>query len=440
MIFDYIVVGSGPSSLSFVQTAIKANKNLKMLIIERTEALGGCHSARYENGYFYQHSPVIYSTKYKNFRNLLKEMGTDFYDLFTLEKKNTIVQFSSNNSFTFFDLIKITIALVLFLVYDWTNDMSVGDFTQKYKFSKRSSDLMDKICRVSNGVNADRETLYNFLQVIQSQFTFDSFAHPKIPNDIGLFKIWKEYLMQKNVKFILNTEIVKCSNTSTSCTLFDKFGNTFNGKVTVFAIPPKSICKIFNTLEMVEYSKKTSYNDYITIVYHFLEILNVKNNVNNIATDTEWGISFVILSDYTKFDNPRSKTVISTSTTIFDKPFNGKLPNECTESELKYFVFLQIKKLLGFTQDRYTAAILNKDMGSAFIKAKGTRYHDWKLNTGVYWVGTQNGKSSFPVTSVETAVTNGIALANELVPRTSSNSLILFLICLVFGGAYVIRY
>ena len=55
------------------------------------------------------------------------------------------------------------------------------------------------MARLTDVASADKYTLYEFLQIANQQAFYKIFQ-PNRPNDIGLFKIWKEFLESKNVK------------------------------------------------------------------------------------------------------------------------------------------------------------------------------------------------------------------------------------------------
>ena len=47
--YDYIIVGAGPSGLAFAQIASRFNK--RILIIEASNEIGGCHSVQRVDGF-----------------------------------------------------------------------------------------------------------------------------------------------------------------------------------------------------------------------------------------------------------------------------------------------------------------------------------------------------------------------------------------------------
>ena len=93
--YDIVIIGGGPSGLALAQMCCKI-KDLKILIIEKEDDIGGCHRVRRKyieelgENMFTQHSPVVYGQTYLTFQKLLKDMNLNFYDLFVKYNFNII--------------------------------------------------------------------------------------------------------------------------------------------------------------------------------------------------------------------------------------------------------------------------------------------------------------------------------------------------------------
>ncbi len=145
---------------------------------------------------------------------------------------------------------------------------------------------------------------------------------------------------------------------------------------------------------------------------------------------TEWGIAFIVSSDYTHFDHPDSKTVISIAVTILDQPskITGKTANETsTRNELFPEIMRQLKESFPlpipthiiFTptlQYKYTTTNDGwQDDDTAYVNTKGlTLSPSSHTIKGLYSLGTHNGQSQYKFTSMESACANGVSLANDL--------------------------
>jgi len=90
-IYDCIIIGSGPAGLTF---ATLADKNEKIMIIEKDKFIGGCHKVnrqKYENeNYFCEHGPRVYFNNYINFKMILNKIGLKFNDVFVKYKLSMI--------------------------------------------------------------------------------------------------------------------------------------------------------------------------------------------------------------------------------------------------------------------------------------------------------------------------------------------------------------
>ena len=89
-IYDCIIIGSGPAGLTF---ATLADKNEKIMIIEKDKFIGGCHKVnrqRYENeSYFCEHGPRVYFNNYINFKMILNKIGLKFKNVFAKGNSST---------------------------------------------------------------------------------------------------------------------------------------------------------------------------------------------------------------------------------------------------------------------------------------------------------------------------------------------------------------
>ena len=109
VVFDYIVVGGGPSGLAFTQIVSKLNK--KIILIEADSMLGGCHAVKRRDGFFTEHGPRIYSNRFKSFQNLICDMGSTFDKLFVPTRGSSLSLY-----ITFIKKFRICEILAFFLI------------------------------------------------------------------------------------------------------------------------------------------------------------------------------------------------------------------------------------------------------------------------------------------------------------------------------------
>ena len=172
------------------------------------------------------------------------------------------------------------------------------------------------------------------------------------------------------------------------------------------------------------FAKRAEYFTYIPIVYHFDKKINLPNVWGFPASD--WGIAFVILTDYMKFDNPVSQTVISTCITLPDNRSSKtrKTAEESTPEELKKEVFRQLKEVYPDlpepTVTLISPAIYREndrwetlDTAFMFTKYGYMSNRSTKFNN-LFNVGCQNGNSSYSFTSMEATMQNAVSLLHDL--------------------------
>lgn len=447
--YDLVIIGAGPSGLALAQCVSYINK--KILIIEKENIIGGCHSVRRTNGLFTEHGPRIYSKTYKVFIDLLKEMGVSFDELF-IEYKFSIAEIGGETVFStlsYLEILKLGIEFIKLLIYnDYGKNVILKDFLIKNKFYEESYEIIDRICKLTDGGGADKYTLNQFLQLLNQQF-FYKLYQPKLPNDKGLFKIWRSYLESKNVEFSLNTnirEIFKENNNIKYMIIENEKGvkETIVSDKFIFAIPPKSLLEVidtfnlkhnFNNLE--KFAKETAYIDYISMTFHWNNKLDLKKVYG--FPKTPWGIAFVVLSDYMYFEEKESKTVISTAITIKDRKslHNNKTADECNIEELINEIFLQLRESFGnipyptnvvispgVIRDNIKNEWVSKDTAFIMTANKGFLPFANDKIKNMYNLGTHNGKSLYRFTSLEAAVSNSVMLSKELYPELKNDKYI----------------
>ena len=445
--YDIVIVGGGPSGLALAQCISHLNK--KILIVDREKEIGGCHRVRRVDKMFTEHGPRIYSTTYKVFISLLKEMNINFYDIFT--KYNFSISNIGNE--TIFSTLSKTEILLLsfeFIKLIFSNNHGRNTIMKEYlennNYSIKSIDMINRICKLTDGGGIDKYTLNEFLQIFNQNF-FYSLYQPTLPNDIGLFKIWKEYLIKHNVDFYLDSEITNINivdNTIKYITINNNNTTNINiyADIIVMAMPPLSLLSItkqfnlnHNLCDLEKYSHDTKYIEYISVTFHWDIVLPIKK-IYGFPKST-WGVAFIVLTDYMKFEEDISKTVISAAITITDviSPNNNKTANQCTIDELFTEILLQLNEVLDLPIP--TKSILspgvkyenNKwvSIDTAFITTSGQPYLPFKAPnsiTNMYNLGTHNGHSLYSFTSLESSVSNSVVLSKKLYPELKSSKYI----------------
>lgn len=444
MEYDYIIIGGGPTGLTLSWYLSQSTIVNKILLIDKNKTLGGCHRVvRTENNLFTEHGPRVYSSAYINTKKLLSNMGLSFDNYFT--KYNFGFTRILNNVFHTLHLYEIKSFIKAYINFAINNNygknITVSEFMNDNNFSHNTKLLLDNLCRLTDGGDSSRYTLYEFLQ-LANQNAFYSLYINKIPNDLGLMKDWTNKLIKTNKIDILTetyvTELLQTNNQITGVLLNDN--KIINGINFILAIPPRSLITLLqnsspiiqnsfgNFSVLKEWEQLCRYETYICAMFYWKHTLKTKKTYGGFSP-TDWGIMFIELSDYMNFNN---KVLMKTGMCIaISKPnsvskYLNKTPHECTKDELLNEMYRQLNiintypepslKILYPNIIRKNNKWISKD--TAFLLTKAG-YGPCKslIFNNLYSVGVHNGRSIFVPTTMEAAIENAISLVNDLVPN-----------------------
>jgi hypothetical protein len=367
-------------------------------------------------------------------------MNVEFKELFK-EYNFTITQIGGETVFTTLEwreLILLGIELFKLMINKNTGiNISMEDFLRNNNFKEESIEIIDRVCKLTDGGGIEKYTLNQFLQLFNQQILHKLYQ-PNKPLDEGLFKIWKEYLEKNGVEFSLNIEIedIKIDNGKIENIKIRRGNDNFiiNGDKYVFAIPPKNLNEIVKKYDikndwgdLERFSKETEYIDYISVTFHWSKKLEL-NKIYGFPK-TEWGLAYIVLTDYMEFKEENSKTVISTAVTITDRKSknNNKTANECNKEELLKEMMYQLRQSFPEIPEPSISLISPgviydenekkwKSLDTAFISNSKEGFLKYENNVikNMYNLGTHNGNSYYKFTSMESAVSNSVALSKIL--------------------------
>lgn len=431
---DYIIIGGGPTGLTLAYLLSKYNK--KILLIEKDQYLGGCHAVKRVNGLFTEHGPRIYINNYLMFTELLKDMGYNFYELFT--KYNFTINTMAKEVLKVLSFRELLILSWGFInLNDSYKEISLLEYLKYHNFSEKSIDLLDRIGRLTDGGSADKYTFYSFMQILNQNFLYDIYQ-PKKPNDEGFIKIWENSLIKNGVDILKNTEIEEFNILDNKIDNIKVNGKIIYSKKIIMACAPKAIYNILKKYNFKDafgknfnnFQKETEYLPYISVIFHWKDIINVPKIWG--YPRTSWGVGNIVMSDYMNFNDPRSKTVISAIITMTDKKseYLNKTPDEIKDKNIIIKeVFRQLKQIYKDLPDpdyylltqNYYDNNLEKwvPLNNAFITTKyGFINYESEIYENLYNCGVHNGNSSYSFTSLESSIVNAIKLVHKLEPQT----------------------
>ncbi len=444
--YDYIIVGGGPTGLALAQVL---SLSKRVLLVEKRDYLGGCHGVtRVHDGMMTEHGPRIYIDNFLMFTQLLNDMGVQFEDLFVKYNFSTVTMMQE--ALRVLTLREIATLFWSFMTLnDSYKDITLMEYLSSHAFSTASIDILDRIGRLTDGGSADTYTLFSFLQILNQNFLYGIYQ-PRVPNDVGLFRIWEDALMKRGVGIMKNAAIdrfivagagAKVSGIvlrdSRSANESETRSIVCGCKRIILACPPQEVQRILNAHtelgaafgpEFDRFQQETQYLPYISVIFHWRSALRVPKIWG--YPRTSWGVGNIVLSDYMEFNDPRSKTVISAVVTMPDRPSELlKLSaNDIGDKRgVMNEVFRQLKQIYPdlpdpdyqfLTQSAYDAA---SRRWVPFNHAFMTTTHGHVPNQSVlydnlYNCGVQNGNSSYSFTSMESSVANAVHLATELQP------------------------
>ena len=456
--YDYIIVGGGPSGLALAQVFSLSDARLRVLLVEKHDYLGGCHGVtRVHDGMMTEHGPRIYIDNFLMFTQLLNDMGVQFNDLF--------VQYNFSTASMMTEALKVltmreiaTLFWGFMTLNDSFKDITLMEYLSSHDFSKASIDILDRIGRLTDGGSADTYTLFSFLQILNQNFLYGIYQ-PRVPNDVGLFRIWEDALLKRGVVIMKNAAIDRfiisdahAPDAASPNAMANVKGIAVRDsrsesskpivcgcKRIILACPPQDVQRILTAHaaemgsafgpEFDRFQQETQYLPYISVIFHWRSVLRVPKIWG--YPRTSWGVGNIVLSDYMDFNDPRSRTVISAVITMPDRPSEhlNVSANEIGDKRgVMNEVFRQLRQIYPdlpdpdyqfLTQSAYDE---NQRRWIPFNHAFMTTTHGYVPNRSglydnLYNCGVQNGNSSYSFTSMESSVANAVHLATNLQPE-----------------------
>jgi hypothetical protein len=299
------------------------------------------------------------------------------------------------------------------------------EFCTENAFSDNAKEMIDRICRLTDGAPIEKYTLREFICLFDQE-VFYKLYQPKAPNDTHLFRKWKNYLENTGlVGFQTNTTVTDIQmNANTVTSIATQTQQRIDAKAFVFAIPPQSLVKINNSSlvfgsNLQKFANDTKYLEYISLTLHYKTQLSLPKVYG--FPKSSWGVAYVQTTDFTKLEETSSQTVLSVTLTKPDavSKYSNKRAQECTSNELTNDILQQLRESFPYLSDPDIIVYNPIKSDTAFV---GTThgYMDFQspVANNAYTLGTHNGAHLYQFTSMESAVTNAIALGHHLFPSS----------------------
>jgi len=396
--YDLIILGAGPSGLALAHVSSSIYRNI--LVIDKEQEIGGIHRVKRDYyGTYSECGPRIYMTAFYNFMDIIRDIGIDYKDIFAKYKYNFITNLLFRNGLRIYEKYILLCAYCKYMLNDnYGKTTILYDYLIFYKFSTSSIDIIDNICVYIDEGNSKTYCLNKFIKLYDILFNSKILVSSK-PQDYFLFNVWKKYLENRGVSFILADSIKNINLIDNSVSCVELYSGQNYGCVNlVLAVPPTALVKLLNSVnnsenndlkyafgdyeEIERWKENTKYKNVICITYRFTDYVELMSH-NGLVLRTEWGITYRQLRiSYINYMDAEYYAVINPNNYYDDKNKRWK----CEDN--------------------------------AYYNAFAENYIEFKSNSieNLYNLGTHNGKSYIPFNSIESAISNGIALGRELYP------------------------
>ena len=387
MYYDYVIVGGGPAGLTLA-TYLPG----KVALVERHPVLGGCHRVL-PKPKFVEHGPRLYSGAYHNVREIIRDLGMRWDDIFqrTTFSPENIGGATWFRKLSVAEIAALTVDYTVFALFDRQHgkNVTMKQYGEKRGFSEASMAYVDLVCRFSDGAGAARYSLWEFLSGFD-QHT-DPFYVPKKPL-AEFFEAWRRRL---RADVFLGETVVRVGEGVVATNV-----QVLRARKVVLAIPPKHASALLERSgldepEFRDFAKKTAYSIYWSVSFFTTKAFGS-------IPETEWGIVPVTYPF----------GVLSAAATLFDVPsrVTGKTLRQTPDADVP----AEIRRQLGLAED-VAYAYLEGDTppDQAFVAAAGKGYFGPELACGIATVGCHNGNSSYNFTSMESAVQNALAYCGK---------------------------
>lgn len=440
---DYVIVGGGPTGLTIAWGL--AQYGHTSIIIDRNSSLGGCHRVTRVKGEWTEHGPRIYVNNYFCIQQILKEMGSSWDQIFVPYKfeyysigSELLKMMNTREYFAFFKAY-----CSMFFAGAPSIATSMDQFMQNNNFKQETRDYIDRICRLTDGAGADRYTLQEFLQLINENI-FYGIYQPRQPNDIGLFRIWENALIQTKRVQIVQDQPVRAVQLDPAgqrvlSVQLQSGQYVIARKGYIMAVAPRHLLELLQRSniaatpygDITQWVKASDYLNYIPISYHWNRTLKLQNVWG--YPRGRLGIASIPISQYTQFNSVNSRTVITSAVTYPKRIQSNDM------QQLQQNVYEELNRTYG-NLPKPTIMITSPQVkesapdpttlrpqwinGDTAFMLTPAGFAPFPMRSpripNLYSVGTHNGHSKYSFTSMEAAMQNAYILLHDLVPESQN--------------------
>lgn len=383
------IIGGGPTGLC-VATYLSRTSTNEVIIFEKAKTLGGAHHIP---RHFVEHAPRVYSTRYKNTEKWLKDLGIDFASVFVpYHFQISDISGKSFGQFTFSELSKIAFGSL-------TSSKSVFEYTNTHNFSQKSIEYLNRLCKLTDGMGIDRYPMSRLYELV-NQHTFHQLLIPCGNLEEILWSKIKLQLENQGVRFVHeDAQIVRDGK-------YLRVGANryieINNSRVICATPPSQSPSLFDK----NYIRKCKYDKYISFSFVWKsqfadEFHKDIAHLDTYFPETEMDLVYIAYSFNVLSVSVTNSDYVAMYSPTFEQTFVDEIIRELNLTSI---------------QNHFVVNSYDDVEISGF--AKGTEVDFVPFETrypNVFSVGTHNGHSSYPFTSMESAVENAMEFVG--VPR-----------------------
>lgn len=246
MLYDYIIVGMGPTGLTLGLNLLKTNKTV--LFIEAEKEIGGCWKVDYTNeGYFVEHSPKVLSkTGTKQFNKLIKYLGVhpNYNDIYINSTFLNIVG-TIFKQFLVTDIIKLGVYVFLYLISLNNKKISIKDWCISKNISIKAQGYLN-IISIAISNTYDKLTLHAFINFMYRRYQYLFNLQQLYQPNEWLTACFDKLKKNKNVRFQMNTRVKRftMSDDNTVSEVLTDYDEVHRAKEYICCVPIRALYAI----------------------------------------------------------------------------------------------------------------------------------------------------------------------------------------------------
>jgi len=408
MLYDYVIVGGGPTALACA-TYLPGTK----IILEKRDSWGGCHKVqRDREGLFCEHGPRVYSESFVNTRRFLESHGIEWSEAFRP------VQYAPDHIdgarwyqwMSWRALVGLTLATITYMLFIPQGE-SVSTFLDKWNVvDPKERRLFDTVCRFSDGAGSDAYRVDQFV----AGFDFHSLGRFYVPKRSLDTSVWNRVTESLHTRF--GTTLRSHTHVRTvlvhrgrAVGVRTRDGATFlAGTAVLLCVPPKPMASILRASGLVDFrdvAERTAYISYDSYALHFHRGNYPLLKPESGFIDTPWGLIYIDLGHIERGTMTRVLSVAITR--VHDPSPRTKISARQSSSDEVVAEIVRQLPLTRQARDNLMQVVPTPEGEHAYMHTPGTDVTIPSVHPqvqGLAMVGIVNGTSRYPFTSIESAV------------------------------------